>query len=105
MPNLHVTFPKLFKRALFFFFHIRSTCILIIVNPNLFATEGFFQLFYYCMTIAINNTTDSYVGMEHFLGWDVDDKVFNKDTEFVIDNSTDAIATRVFREEVTSAFS
>ena len=28
------------------------------------------------MTIAINNTTDSYVGMEHFLGWDVDEMVF-----------------------------
>ena len=56
------------------------------------------------MTIAINNTTDSYVGMEHFLGWDVDGKVFSKDTGFVIDNSTDAhvIAIPVFREEVTS---
>ena len=33
------------------------------------------------MTIAINNTTDSYVGMEHFLGWDVDDMVFKVSIE------------------------
>ena len=39
------------------------------------------------MTIAINNTTDSYVGMEHFLAWDADDKVqciLNKKVELEI---------------------
>ena len=38
-------------------------------------TKDIFNCFYCHLTIAINNTTDSYVGMEHFLGWDADDKV------------------------------
>ena len=33
----------------------------------------YFNLFY--LHIAIDDTTDSYVGMEHFLGWDSEEKV------------------------------
>ena len=32
--------------------------------------------FFCCIAVAIDNTTDCYVGMEHFLGWDTDDKVW-----------------------------
>ena len=33
-------------------------------------TQGLCSIFF--NVIAIDNTTDSYIGMEHFLGWDED---------------------------------
>ena len=34
-----------------------------------------FLTFVVLLYVAIDNTTDCYVGMEHFLGWDADGKV------------------------------